>query len=339
MNQISTLFVHKVVGAATAGDPQDVARRSALLKFVGVDPDAPIDPKLMISDADYYKLCERVAREDDHGPSITIRVGSTMRCDDYGAFGLAWKSAINLRGSYARAERFARVLTSVSLYELRSEGGNNYMMLHRDGERSLGLRLSNEQTITAVTQISREVCQVAFSPDAVHFKHKAPKDISRHEEYFGCPVVFESDRDALQVSDEMLQTPNRLGDPRISEFFDTHLEKEVSELDDNTGLGQQVRIQISQTLSEGVPTISEIATRLGLSARTLQRRLAERGFSYQDLVDAARRELSERLLLGTEYSLAEIAFLTGFSEQSAFTRAFKRWSGQTPRSYRLKSQS
>lgn len=339
MGQISTLFVHKVVDVATAGEAPGGMRRLALLQSVGVDPGAPVDPKLMISDVEYYSLCEKVAREDEHGPSITIRVGSTMRCDDYGAFGLAWKSAVDLRGSYERAERYGRVLTSVSTYEVISEGGKAYMMLRRDGERRLGLRLSNEQTIVAITQISREVCQKEFYPEEVHFKHKSPGDISKHEEYFGCPVIFDSDRDALKVSEEMLRAPNRLGDPSISEFFDLHLDKELSALVDDSGLAQRVRIQISQALSEGVPTISDVAGRVGLSGRTLQRRLAEQGYAYQDLVDAARRELAERLLRGTDYALAEIAFLTGFSEQSAFTRAFKRWSGQTPRSYRLAAQS
>lgn len=72
-----------------------------------------------------------------------------------------------------------------------------------------------------------------------------------------------------------------------------------------------------------------------MSARTLQRRLADEGAVYQELVDEARRELSERLLRTTQYPLVEIAFLTGFAEQSGFTRAFKRWAGETPRSYRL----
>lgn len=72
-----------------------------------------------------------------------------------------------------------------------------------------------------------------------------------------------------------------------------------------------------------------------MGGRTLQRRLSERGYSFQTLVDESRRQLAEQLLQQTDYSLAEVAFMTGFSEQSAFTRAFKRWAGQTPRSFRL----
>jgi AraC-like DNA-binding protein len=70
----------------------------------------------------------------------------------------------------------------------------------------------------------------------------------------------------------------------------------------------------------------------------MQRRLSDAGYSFQALIDASRRELAERLLEETGYPLAEVAFLTGFSDQSAFNRAFKRWAGQTPRSYRLRTQ-
>ncbi len=335
MGQISALFLHKVVTAATAADPPDGVRRRDLLWSVGVDPDAPVDPKQMIPDDDYYALCERVVRDDAHGPSLSIRVGSSMRCDDYGAFGLACKAAVDLRGSFERAERYGRVLTSVSTYTLAREDDAFFMMLHRAGERRLGLRLSNEQTIVAITQISREVSQTPFYPDTVHFKHPAPHDITAHEAYFGCPVVFGSDRDALQVSAERLRAPNRLGDPGLSGFFDAHMDTELAAFTDDQGLDHRVCVQIAQALSEGVPAISAVASRLGMSGRTLQRRLAEQGAAYQDLVDKARRDLAERLLRDTDYPLSDIAFLTGFSDQSAFTRAFKRWSGQTPRSYRL----
>jgi len=339
MGQITSLFVHKVVDVAAPVSSGMVERRRQLFQSVGVDPDAPVDPKLMVDDTAYYDLCRTVAQDGDIGASLTVKVGSSMRCDDYGAFGLAWKSAVDLHGSFQRAARYARVLTSVSIYEVLKESGNYFMMLHREGPRTLGLRLSNEQTIVAVTQISREVSTNGFVPLAVHFKHSEPDDISAHEAYFGCPVHFGSDRDAIQVSKEALRTPNRLGDPSISRFFDAHLEKELSELENDLGLDKRVRIQVSQALSEGIPTLSEIGTRLGMSARTLQRRLSDQGLSFQTLVDESRRQLAEQLLTESKYSLSEIAFLTGFSEQSAFTRAFKRWAGKTPRSYRLASPS
>ena len=99
-------------------------------------------------------------------------------------------------------------------------------------------------------------------------------------------------------------------------------------------IGQRVARQVTQALSEGVPSINDTAKYLGMSSRTLQRRLSEEGLVYQQLVDDTRRDLSARLLQKNGYSLAEIAFLTGYAEQSTFTRAFKRWYGQTPAGFR-----
>lgn len=263
-----------------------------------------------------------------------MTVGGSMRCDEYGAFGLAWKSALDLRRSYQRAERYGRVLTSVSTYELRLDDDSALMLLHRAGDRRLGLRLSNEQTIAATVQISREVSGVAFTPLAVFFKHPPPPDVAAHASFFGCRIEFDADHDGIRVSRAQLDTPNKLGDIGFSEFFDERLDQELAELTEEASFKHAVARQISQSLSDGAPSVASVAERLGVSGRTLQRRLAEQDCAFQDLVDAERRRLAEQLLRKTDYALAEVAFLTGFSEQSAFNRAFKRWNGRTPSHFR-----
>lgn len=333
MGQITSLFVHKVV--AQADESLD---KRPFLESLGIDPDAPVDPKVMVSARDYYDFFESLAHADPNGRELPLRTGASMRCENYGAFGLAWKSAPNLRGSCERAARYARVLTSVATYEVRETAEGVYMQLHRAGDRSqLGLRLSNEATIASIAAISHEVSTSAFRARAIYFRHDMAGSAVAHERHFGCPVHFGSDMDALLVSHETMQAPNRVGDPAIVNFFDTHLEEELSQFEDDASLERRVRIQIAQSLSQGIPAVSNIASQFGMSARTLQRRLSDRGYSFQSLVDEARRELAERLLKETPYALAEVAFLTGFSDQSAFNRAFKRWAGQTPRSFRIKA--
>jgi len=333
MGQITSLFVHKVLAQADPG-----LDRRPFLDIVGLEPDAPMDPKVMVEDADYYALFAELARADPNGIELPLKTGASMRIDEYGAFGLAWKSAPTLQGSCERAERYARVLTSVASYEVREAEEGVYFHLHREGDRSIpGLRLSNEATIASVAAIAAQVSTAAFRADAIYFKHPLPDSSEAHERHFGCPVHFDSEMDALQVSHEVMQAPNRLGDPAIARFFDAHLEEEVSTLDDDTTLERRVRSRIAQSLSDGVPAVSDVAKHFGMSGRTLQRQLATRGTTFQKVVDQARRELAERLLRDTAYPLAEVAFLTGFSEQSAFNRAFKRWGGQTPRSFRIKA--
>ena len=330
MGQITSLYVYKVVSQASAG----VETRD-LVEELGLPPDGPIDPAQMVSSPDYYRFFAKLEARDPDGLILPLRIGASMQSDEYGAFGLAWKSAPDLRGSYHRAERYARVLSSVEVYEMEPCDGGVYYKLLKAGDGSRGMQLSNEASLSAVREISDQVCTVDFRPDAVFFKHAPRGPVAVYEDHFGCPVHFETGRDALQVSNALLNTPNKLGDETIAQFFDRHLEQELAAIAEDVSLDQHVRIAVAKALSEGVPAVSDIAASLGMSARTLQRRLSEDGYSFQGLVDLARQDLARKLLRDTDYSLAEIAFLTGFSEQSGFTRAFKRWAGQTPRSYRL----
>lgn len=330
MGRITSLFARKVVGQI---DPPNGA--GDLLRSVGLDGEGEPDHSFMIRDQDYYLFFERAAALDGDATTLPLRVGASMRADDYGPFGFAWKSAPTLRGSFERAERYALVLTSVSAYEVEPCFGGAYMHLHREGDRRLGMRLSNEATLASIMAISREVSSQPFRPEAVYLKHEPPGDTAGHEAYFECPVHFGSDKDALRVSTRTLDSPNKVGDASIARFFDTLLEAEVSTLDDTVPLERRVLDRISTALSGGVPALLDVARDLGMSGRTLQRRLAEKDTSFQALVDEARRRLSLRLLRGDDdATLSEVTYMTGFSDQSAFTRAFKRWTGQTPGAFR-----
>lgn len=330
MGRITSLFARKVAAQAGGG-----AHAAELLAGVGLEATGAPDPGYMLRADDYYRFFERAAQVDDDPTTLPLRVGASMRADDYGPFGFAWKAAPTLRGSYERASRYALVLTSVTLYEVEPCLGGAYMNLHREGERRLGMRLSNEASLASIMAISREVASSPFTPDEVHLRHPAPAHTSGHEAYFGCPVHFDAERDALRVSARTLATANRVGDASIARYFDTVLDGEVSRLDDTVPLQRRVLDRLATSLSEGVPTLSDVGRDLGMSGRTLQRHLAREGASYQTLVDDARRRLALRLLEGSDdVSLSEVAYMTGFSDQSAFTRAFRRWTGVTPGAYR-----
>ncbi len=329
MGAITSLFVLKAVAAA--GDSVD---RPSLLNSVGIDPTSEVDVQQMVTDTAYYGLLETIAAQLEDATDFPLRVGRSMRCDDYGAFGLAWKTAPTLRGSFERAERYARLLTSVAAYELRDDRAGAFFILHREGERRLGMRLSNEATLASVASIVRQVSPQPFAPLEVHCKHPAPASVSAHEAYFGCPMHFGSDRDALLVSSEALDRANRLGDPAISRFLVAHLDSELAARAHETSFEQVMLRHISDRLSDGLPKAAVIARQMGISERTLHRRLSEHGLSFQGVMEKAQRRLTEGLLVQSDHSIAEIAFLSGFSEQSAFSRAFKRWSRQSPAAYR-----
>lgn len=329
MDAITSLFVRKMVTAARAG-----AKETALLQSVGLDADSKADPKTMVAAPLYYDLLERIAQDIDP-TELPLRTGASMRCDDYGALGLAFKAAPTLFGSYSRVARYARLWTSVVEYELQSDGVNTWFALHRSGPRRLGLRLSNEATLASATALGREVSlDGAFAPLEVHLSHAAPKTTMHHEAYFGCPVYFGSDRDAILISPQAMSRTNRLGDEGITQFLQRHLDQELTQITDKKTLNERTKDTIARALSEGLPKMEDVARHLGMSVRSLHRRLADDGMTFRTLTEGARQDLAKGLLRDERYSIAEIAFLTGFSEQSSFNRAFKRWVGDTPATYR-----
>lgn len=328
MSYVTSLFARKMVAAA--GDGPDAV---ALLASVGIDADAPWDPKAMIPASAYYTMLERLAGEVD-ATNLPMRVGASMRCDEYGALGLAWKAAPDLRGSLSRVERYARLWTSVVRYELRPDPRGVLYVIHRPGERRLGMRLSNETTLVATVALARQVSPAPVTPLEVRVQHAAPDAVPSHEDWFGCRVRWGAEVDAILFSPEALSQSNILGDEGISRYLLSHLDAELGGLRENVSLVAEARAAIAQTLSEGAPKMTRVAGQLGLSVRSFHRRLAEHGVSFQTLTEETRRDLAEGLLRDETHSLAEIAFLTGFSEQSAFTRAFKRWTSITPASYR-----
>ena len=279
MGYVTSLFARKMVAAAGS----EVDKR-ALLTSVGLDPDGVWDPKVMVPDVAYYDLLERIAATINV-TDLPLRTGASMRLDEYGALGLAFKAATTLGRSYARVERYARLWTSVVEYELRPDTRGMLFILHRAGRRRLGMRLSNEATLASAVSIARQVSPADVAPLEVLIRHPAPNSVTSHEDYFGCRVRFDADLDALLFSTETLARPNALGDEGISRFLISHLDEELSMITDESSLVMQAKDAIAQALSEGAPKMTEIASGLGLSARSFHRRLSEHGMNFLTLTD------------------------------------------------------
>ena len=232
-----------------AGNGIDAA---ALLRAVGIDPDGPWDPKTMIPAVSYYDMLERIAAQVDV-TDLPVRTGASMRLDEYGALGLAFKAATTLGASYARVERYARFWTSVVEYELRPDPRGTLFILHRPGERRLGMRLSNEATLASAVSIARQVSPVPVAPLEVLVGHAAPKSLAAQEDWFGCPVRFGADLDGILFSTETLAQPNFLGDVGVSRYLMSHLDKEFSEIANEAPLVAEAKDAIAQALREGAP--------------------------------------------------------------------------------------
>ncbi len=168
----------------------------------------------------------------------------------------------------------------------------------------------------------------------VSFLQPGPADPSGHEEFFGAPVRFSQTRDELVFRSDYLDEPSVARDPALAEFFDRLAQSYLERMSGPTSIVNSARKVITEELRGSEPTLARTAKRLAMSERTLQRRLREASCTHFELVEEVRRDLALELLRDRGIPIAELGYQLGFSDPSAFYRAFKRWTGATPADYR-----
>ena len=175
---------------------------------------------------------------------------------------------------------------------------------------------------------------VPIVPTEVVFRHSKPASIVEHARVLGANVRFSGATDQLAFRTVDLDRGVRSANPALLVVFERHAEAMLAQLSEYGPVSRRLLHALAAHLKGGVPTLSQLARALAMSTRHLQRTLKEEGTTFQALLDQARRELALRHLATPEGSAAEVAFLLGFSDASAFTRAFRRWTGATPGAWR-----
>lgn len=194
-----------------------------------------------------------------------------------------------------------------------------------------------EYTFAALYLRTRAGLAIDYRPVQVDFAAAPPEAITEHQRVFGCPLRFapEVRRSALLIRrEDWERAPGRRTDPSLFEVLDQHAALLLAKLPPASPLLADVREAVGAELRDGEATLARVGKRLGMSGRTLQRRLDEHQLEFRAIVDEVAAELAKAYLRDPRLGLGEIAFLLGFADQSAFTRAFKRWTGMTPGRWR-----
>ena len=272
------------------------------------------------------------------GPGFSIRVGQQMKMEDYGVLGLSWKTCSWVGEIFDRSERYFKLLSNTYLFRVEKIEKISRVYLNREAHRR-GVELSNEATMSATVVVLQAMTESNITPVEVSFKHAPPKKLDDYNKAFNCPILFNQPQNYIAYRTEDLEMPTAKADVSINKFLLERVEEETKgiELSANEIIFD-VENLIKDALPSGIPGIDQIGKLMGLSRRTLTRRLSENGLTFRDLIKKAQEEVSKGLLKNSERSVAEIAFETGFSEQSAFSRAFKNWTNYSPIEYRKTHQ-
>jgi AraC-like DNA-binding protein len=173
----------------------------------------------------------------------------------------------------------------------------------------------------------------------VTFEFAAPESGEEHERAFGCPVRFGEPQNSFVLARATWDLPSQAASSELLRTLEEHADRMIARLRREGAISAQVAQLIVEELRGGDPTLQRVARRLAVSPRTLQRRLEGEGTSFADLLDRTRRHFAETYVKERNIALSEVAHLLGFSEQSAFTRAFQRWYGVPPKQFRARESA
>jgi len=281
---------------------------------------------------DFFAVHELIDRK--LGPGFSVRVGQEMKIEDYGVLGLSWRTCARAGELFERCERYFFLLSNTYLFKIDQREDTSYIHLHREAYRR-GVALSNEATFSATVVVLKAITETDIGPVKVAFRHQAPNKLDDYRSAFGCPVLFKQPDNFIAYNTSDLEQRTAKADISINRFLLERVEEETQGIEISAGkIAIDLQGLIKDALPGGIPSISELSEHMGFSTRTLTRRLRENGVTFRGLIEKTQREISIKLLASPSMSIGDIAFQTGFSEQSAFNRAFKRWTGQTPLDYR-----
>ncbi|MCP3139451.1 AraC family transcriptional regulator [Pyxidicoccus xibeiensis] len=271
----------------------------------------------------------RAAAEVD--PLVGLRVARELVPGDFGALEYAARSSPTLRAAFERVSRYHGLLNDRSRVTLSQAGGEVRIRYLRPGIEARMPPSYVEFVLGSWMNMCLQLADTPLMPARVLLPHPAPRDTSLHRAVFGEGVRFGGEEAELHFLAGVLDTALPRGDASLASVLDRHVEQLLLQARATRPWSTRVGEDVARQLADGVPRLEQVAGRLGVSPRALRRRLEEEGTTFARVVDELRRGLALELTRNPGVSLGELAFLLGFSEPSAFHRAFRRWTGRTPR--------
>jgi len=274
-----------------------------------------------------------LAVEATHDDCFGLAAAGFWHPTTFHALGYAWLASVTLKQAFERMVRYAHLVSNATQVSLQKD---------TDGYRvTLGLRVTDIQPATAALDASFvaivRMCRTSygdeFAPRRVQLAHGRPACAQRLESFFRCPVDFDTAPSALLLDAAPLEATLLTANAELAHANDQIISQYLAHLD-RTHIAPQVKAKLLDQLSSGNVTEAQMAVALNQSERSLQRKLRAEGTSFSQLLEETRRELAQRYIENSRLSITETAYLLGFAEPANFTRAFRRWTGQSPSDYR-----
>jgi AraC-like DNA-binding protein len=313
--------------SARGGDPDQILRR------FGIERSAFSEPEGFIRSSTFAGVLEEAAQAtaDD---CFGLHFGENYNPRNIGPLVYVVLNSPTIRAGIENFERYLHVYNEAAKWFFTWEGNRGYIRYLLTDLGIKSLRHSNEHGITIAVNTLRMMVGSEWAPMEVQFAHEAPEQTAEHLRVFHAPVSFGSKTNAIVIDRHFVEREVAAADQRLYQILKRYLDQVLSEMPREDSLLASVRSATAETMRAGDLKLARVAKQMAMSARTLQRQLKERGVDFKQLTDETRRRFAVNYLKDRKNTLTEVAFLLGYSELSAFNRAFKRWTGSTPLDYR-----
>lgn len=316
---------------------QKGADRAALLARAGLTLADLADHDSRLPFESYMALM-RAAQDLCKDPALALHFGEAVDLAEISIVGLIMNASATMGDAFAQMQRFGRL-------SLETEGlsdGPRFTLTMRDGQLWMVDTRADPNAFPELTEgaFVRLVCGPRrFLPEPhvleVQFTHPAPAWRAEHDRIFQCPVTFSRDWNAMRLDPRITTWPVAQQPRYVFGVLTRRADDLLQELEDKKTVRGQVEAMLLPLLHTGEVGSDTVARALGFSRQTLFRKLRTEDATFKQVLDALRHRMALRYLAGAKASVNETAYLVGFSEPAAFSRAFKRWTGQSPREVQL----
>lgn len=323
------------------------ADRQALIQRSQIHPNALNDPDRRIALARYIELL-KAAIELCHEPALSLLFGEAVSMPDLSIVGMIGEQAASMESARETMNRYGRLLID----DDDADTSDRFEFIRKDGDVWLKFTstLYVDNPLLTESAFARGVCggreflkssgmsmPNAF-PKAIHFTYEEPSYRAEYDRVFGVPLFFGSWMNALVVDEGFLSLKPTRTNPYLSQILTAHADELLKDLERSKSMRGRVEGLLIPILHTGEASIDKTADKLGCSRQTLFRKLKAEGVTFENVLDELRQKLALEYLNGKNVSINQTAYLLGFSEPAAFSRAFKRWTGSSPR-MRVKNES
>jgi AraC-like DNA-binding protein len=272
----------------------------------------------------------RIAVTATGDTAFGIKVASHIKQTTFHALGYGLSASSTLKEAFERVQRYCHVASDAIEYEFSRSGGEYHFVIEPAPNVA---DESVDALVAAYLRMCRSLIGHDYSPLRVEFRRERPDSVEDFQRLLRAPLQFGAARTRLVFDIDAIERPLDGGNPELARHSDEIARQYLSELE-RGNIQWRVREVLTQRLAQGEPSQEDVADLLNMSARTLQRKLADGGITYKGILDETRRALALAYLSAPRHSVSDVTYLLGFSAGSSFTRAFRRWTGQSPSDWR-----